>query len=172
MVGSTPYCSEDGARMVPPCSCACQPSWALTTGRLDHVARARSQGVLHARVPGVLITRLCSVLQQEIVADGVHSDQAKPPGKGLILRDGDVLRRHGLRQAPCLLPAVRDHLTLGDPLGLQVVILVKQFSASAPISALLALYFATLFAMDYSAHSSLLCRSHFRARSRGLRMAR
>jgi len=63
-------------------------------------------------------------------------------------------------------------LTLGDPLGLQVVILVKQFSASAPIPALLALYIATLLVMDYSAHNYLLYRSPCRARSGGLRMAR
>src|SRR5215510_13844432 len=63
-------------------------------------------------------------------------------------------------------------LTLGDPLGLQVVILVQQFGASDPIPSLLALYIATLFVMDYSSHSYLLYRSPCHARSGGLRMAR
>src|SRR5215510_13129470 len=44
-----------------------QQPWGLITGRLDHVARERSQGDLHALVPGGLITRLCGVLQQDRV---------------------------------------------------------------------------------------------------------
>jgi hypothetical protein len=63
-------------------------------------------------------------------------------------------------------------LTLGDPLGLQVAILVKQFGASAPIPSLLALCIATLFVMDYSSHSYLLYQSPCHVRSGGLRMAR
>jgi hypothetical protein len=47
-------------------------------------------------------------------------------------------------------------LPLGDPLGAQVAILVKQFGASVPIPSLLAISIATVCVMDYSAHSYLL----------------
>jgi hypothetical protein len=47
-------------------------------------------------------------------------------------------------------------LTLRDPLGAQVAILVKQLGASVPIPSLLAISLVTVCVMDYSAHSYLL----------------
>jgi hypothetical protein len=79
--------------------------------------------------------------------------------------------------APCLERGTGDikclgGLTLGDPLGLQMTILVKQFGASHPLPSLLAVCIATLFVMDYSSHGYLLYQSSYHVRSGGLRMTR
>src|SRR5262245_41481538 len=47
-------------------------------------------------------------------------------------------------------------LTLREPLGLQIAVLVKQFGASDPIPSLCAISIVTLCVMDDSAHSYLL----------------
>jgi len=80
--------------------------WRFVTCRLDHLAVEPCQGVLHQGIPGVLIARLGRVLEQDIVAHGFDSDQAQTASKGFILRRGDLLRRHLLRQACCLLTLV------------------------------------------------------------------
>jgi hypothetical protein len=47
-------------------------------------------------------------------------------------------------------------LTLGEPLGLQVAILLKEFSASASLPSLVTITMATWLRINDSAHSSLL----------------
>jgi len=81
----------------------------LVTCRRDDGARAMRQGACHQHAPGVLISWLCSVLQQERVAHRLNRPQAKPTGKGFILRHGAILRRHALRQAWRLLMGVYHH---------------------------------------------------------------
>ena len=56
--------------------------WRFVTRRLDHFTFEQRQGVRHQLVPGVLITRLGRVLQQDIVTHGFDSDQAQTACKG------------------------------------------------------------------------------------------
>ena len=63
-------------------------------------------------------------------------------------------------------------LTQGDPPGLQMAILVKQFGASHPLPSLLAVCLATLVVLDYSSHGYLRYQSSYHVRSGELRMAR
>src|SRR5215831_13972584 len=74
-----------------------------------------------------------------------------PGAPGLERAPGDVKRLGGL--------------TLGDPLRLQIAILVKQFGASHPLPSLLAVGIATLFIMEYSSHGYLLYQSASHVRS-------
>jgi hypothetical protein len=86
-----------------------QQSWSLIAGRLDHGALERSKGVLHARMPGVLITCLCGVLQQHIVPDWLKGYEAQTTCKGLILGHGDRCGGPLRRQTAGLLTLVRHH---------------------------------------------------------------
>src|SRR5437588_7659507 len=86
-----------------------QKTWCLVTRRLDHIALERREGVLHPLVPGVVIPRLGWLLQEDIVTDRLNGHQAQTTGKGFILRDRDVLRRHALSQTLRLLTAGSHH---------------------------------------------------------------
>ena len=53
----------------------------FVTRRWDHMALERRQSTLHQRMPEVVSTRLCRVLQQEIMAHRRNGHQAEPPVK-------------------------------------------------------------------------------------------
>jgi hypothetical protein len=96
-----------------------QKTRGLVARRLDEMALEGSQGVLHARVPGVVLARLSSFLQEDRVAERCNRYQAKPPSKSCILGPRAILWRHVPSQAYRLLAAVGDnrcfHLPV-DPL--------------------------------------------------------
>ena len=85
----------------------CQESRRFITRRLHHLALERPQGVVHARAPGIVISCLCSLLQDDRVTHGFDSPQTQTACKGLILGHSNLLRGHLVRQARALVMAVR-----------------------------------------------------------------
>jgi hypothetical protein len=74
---------------------------------------------------------------------------------------GGMLVKALLVGPPCLKRAAGNiqhlgRLTLGDALGLQTAILLKQVSAFEAIPALVAIIIVTLLILDYCSHSYLL----------------
>ena len=226
-----------------------QQAWGFIAGRLDHLTVETRQGLLHQRMPGVLIACLGRLLQHNVVAHGLDPHQAQTARKRFILRQRDVFGGHLVRQTRALLVAVRHdrlfhvtvdlllrpigspdkpiearqlqeqthqanptgahldthqmerqdqamqegetgdavkkrhdrgtrieallvrpprlqraaghvkhlgRLTLGEPLGLQIAILLKQLSAFDAIPALVAILIASLLVLDDCSHSYLL----------------
>ena len=84
-----------------------QQARGFIAGRLDDLTVETRQGLLHQRMPGVLIACLGRLLQNNVVAHGLHPHQAKPACKRFILRQRDVFGGHLLRQTRALLLAVR-----------------------------------------------------------------
>ena len=83
-----------------------QQARGFITGRLDHLAVESRQGLLHQRLPGVVIPCLGRLLQHNVVAHGLDPHQTEPTRKGFILRHRDVFARHLVRQPRALLVAV------------------------------------------------------------------
>jgi hypothetical protein len=83
--------------------------WRLIARRLDHLTFEQRQGARHQGVPGVLITRLGRVFQQDRVTHGFDSDQAQTACKGFILHRGALLGGHLLGQAEGCLTLVRHY---------------------------------------------------------------
>ena len=92
-----------------------QKTWCLVTRRLDHMALERSEGVLHPLVSGVVIPRLGWLLREDRVTDRLNGHQVQTAGKGFILHDRDVLRRHALSQTLRLLTAVSHYGCFNTP---------------------------------------------------------
>src|SRR5712692_5437961 len=56
-----------------------QQTWRFIAGGLNHATVEPRQSLLHERLPGVLVAALGRLLQENVVALGVHRHQAKPP---------------------------------------------------------------------------------------------
>ena len=84
-----------------------QQAWCFITGRLHHPTVETRKGWCHERMPGVLISRCCQVFQDNVVAHGLDSDQAKPACKRFILRHRDLFGWHRLSQTCAFHVAIR-----------------------------------------------------------------
>src|SRR6266576_2347256 len=62
----------------------------LVACRLDDLTLEMRQGARHPIAPGLVITYVCGLLQQDIVAYRLNGDEAKTAGKSFILRHCDA----------------------------------------------------------------------------------
>jgi hypothetical protein len=84
-----------------------QQAWCLIACRLDYLTVETDKGLFHEFLPGVLIACLCRLLQQNIVAHGLDTDEAQTARKGFIVCQRDCFRRHFVSQPLALFAAVR-----------------------------------------------------------------
>jgi hypothetical protein len=84
----------------------CQKPRGLIAGRLDHWTVETRQGLLHQRLPGVLISRLGRLLQHHGVAHRLDANRTETTRTGFILRHRDLFGGHLVRQPRALLVAV------------------------------------------------------------------
>src|SRR5882724_6863736 len=81
----------------------------LVARRLDDLTLERRQGARHPIAPGLVITCVCGLLQQDIVAYRLNGDEAKTAGTRFLRRHCDILGCHALSQALGLLTRVSHH---------------------------------------------------------------
>ena len=84
----------------------CQKPRGLIAGRLDNWTVETRQGLLHQRLPGVLISRLGRLLQHHGVAHRLDANRTETTRTGFILRHRDLFGGHLVRQPRALLVAV------------------------------------------------------------------
>src|SRR2546423_9385266 len=78
----------------------------LIAGRLNDLTVETRKGLVHERLPGVVVPRLGRLLQHNVVAHRLDPNQTETTRKGFVLRHADVFGWHLVRQTLALVAAV------------------------------------------------------------------
>ena len=93
-----------------------QQARCFIAGRLYYLTVQTRKRLLHERIPRILIAAMGRLLQEDVVALGLHRHQAQSAAERFILGQGDGFGRHVLGQPRTFLVAIRHdrllHLTI------------------------------------------------------------